>query len=511
MSASNEKKKVNSGSKVKLSPPKKKENEKSELMYKVAAVAIVVALLFGIGIAVFRNFVSTDRVAITVAGEEIKAGELNFYYMNSYQNLVNMYGDYTQYLLGLDPSVPLKSQQYMLGDEYATWHDYFKDSAVKTAQRVHMLCSEAAAAGVGISADDAASIVEQIEGLRTEVLGENPNITLDYYLEYVYGKGMDEVAYTKLLTNNFIAQSYSAEISGSFSYTDANLESYYGENKDNFDVVDYRMFTFNATTTDEMSDAEKSAAISSAHSLAEIMANAVTDDDSFVSQALANAAEDQKEIFGDAKATLNTAKAKTSVSPTEVADWLFSTDRAVNEVTVIDGASGSYVVMFKARYRNDYNTVNVRHILASFVVDEGAEAPTAAQEAAAKALAEEWLAAYEDGDKTEESFAELAKEHTDDGNGDVGGIYENVYKGQMVPEFEAWIYDSSRKPGDTGIVKTDYGYHVMYYSGQSTSYWKVQVENTLRSEDYQNYETERLLGYPVKEKVLGMMGVGLQH
>ena len=33
----------------------------------------------------------------------------------------------------------------------------------------------------------------------------------------------------------------------------------------------------------------------------------------------------------------------------------------------------------------------------------------------------------------------------------------------MVPEFDAWCFDDARKEGDTGLVRTSYGYHIMYF------------------------------------------------
>ncbi|MFR8334817.1 MAG: peptidylprolyl isomerase [Oscillospiraceae bacterium] len=46
-----------------------------------------------------------------------------------------------------------------------------------------------------------------------------------------------------------------------------------------------------------------------------------------------------------------------------------------------------------------------------------------------------------------------------------GGLYENVALGQMVEAFNDWIFDTSRKAGDVGIVETDYGCHLMYFVG----------------------------------------------
>ena len=33
----------------------------------------------------------------------------------------------------------------------------------------------------------------------------------------------------------------------------------------------------------------------------------------------------------------------------------------------------------------------------------------------------------------------------------------------MVETFTDWCFDSSRQPGDNGMVETEYGYHLMYF------------------------------------------------
>lgn len=116
--------------------------------------------------------------------------------------------------------------------------------------------------------------------------------------------------------------------------------------------------------------------------------------------------------------------------------------------------------------KNSGYLVDVRHIL---IQPAGASNSSTKQEYTdlawqecqekAQGVYDEYLA----GDKTEESFYDLAVKYSADGNAKTGGLYTYVYKGQMVKEFEDWCFDESRKPGDTGIVKTQYGYHIMYY------------------------------------------------
>ena len=101
----------------------------------------------------------------------------------------------------------------------------------------------------------------------------------------------------------------------------------------------------------------------------------------------------------------------------------------------------------------------------------------------AKKKAEKILADWKKGKATEESFAALVKENTDDtGSAETGGLYDDVTPvSSYVEEFRAWAVDSSRKAGDTGIVKTQFGYHIMYFvSGEP--YWMQQAGTMLLSE-----------------------------
>ena len=93
----------------------------------------------------------------------------------------------------------------------------------------------------------------------------------------------------------------------------------------------------------------------------------------------------------------------------------------------------------------------------------------ATAEQTANDILDQWLA----GDATEESFANMANENSSDpGSNTNGGLYENVYPGQMVETFNDWCFADGRQPGDYGIVKTDYGYHIMFFVGAGDEiYW----------------------------------------
>ena len=148
----------------------------------------------------------------------------------------------------------------------------------------------------------------------------------------------------------------------------------------------------------------------------------------------------------------------------------------MNDTLVLEG-SGVYYVYIKTSEPalDETNTVNVRHIL--FMEQEDN-----------LAAAENALAEWENGEKTEESFAALAEKYTEDGgSANNGGLYEDVYPGQMVTNFNDWCFDESRQPGDTGIVETEYGVHVMYFSATGNPLWMSEIADTLTQQNYNEW------------------------
>lgn len=101
--------------------------------------------------------------------------------------------------------------------------------------------------------------------------------------------------------------------------------------------------------------------------------------------------------------------------------------------------------------------------------------------AAALAEAEALLADWEAGEATEDSFAAMATEFTEDpGSASTGGLYTDIYTGQMVETFDAWCFDASRQYGDTDIVETSYGYHIMYFVGsKADDTWYTTADDDL--------------------------------
>ena len=151
----------------------------------------------------------------------------------------------------------------------------------------------------------------------------------------------------------------------------------------------------------------------------------------------------------------------------------------------------------------DKNVVDVRHILIApeqTTAEDGSTSISDEAWAEAEAKANQIYEQWKSGEATEDSFAELAAAHTEDsGSAETGGLYKDVYPGQMVEAFNDWCFADGRKAGDHTVVKTDYGYHIVYFSGEGDYvYWRKSVKDIITNEQVTNQLVEIEAKYPME-------------
>lgn len=67
---------------------------------------------------------------------------------------------------------------------------------------------------------------------------------------------------------------------------------------------------------------------------------------------------------------------------------------------------------------------------------------------------------------TEGTFGETANQYTmDPGTKVNGGRYQGIRQGQMTKVIDDWCFDPARQSGDTAILRSEYGVHILYFSG----------------------------------------------
>ena len=456
------------------------------LVAALLAIVILSAAFIAGGVLYSKHLNSgaSMRKEIAFESENYKVNNcmMTYYYFSDFYNTYNQYGTYFQYM-GLDPHTSMKSQSY---DEESSWFDYFLNNTANTVNG-YLLYAEAAL-DEGFKVEDIKDkIDEQIDSLKTTA--ENAKVDFEQYLLNVFGAGVKEKDIRDALELQIYASEYYNKVEGEYSdsITNEDFETYYITNKNSLDKVDYRSYAIKADVAEDADEATKNKAYAEAKADAEALKAAATDKDAFIAWVTANLTEanadletplTEDEIKEKAEAITEAAAYSEG---TDLSTWAFDKERAVGDVTLIDDGAGTYTVymMEKTAYRVEDATRDVRHIL----IKTG----EALSDDDAKAKADEILATYLAGDKTAEAFDALAKENNEDAN----SLYENVKKGDMVAEFEEWLFDETRAEGDTGIVKTQYGYHVMYYVGQGRSQWQNDAYNAM----LQTYITETVEGW----------------
>ena len=111
--------------------------------------------------------------------------------------------------------------------------------------------------------------------------------------------------------------------------------------------------------------------------------------------------------------------------------------------------------------------------------------PTQEQYDEAEEKAQELLDQWKAGEATEDSFAELATANSQDtGSASSGGLISGITSNSnYVEPFKDWAVDSARRAGDVELVKSEYGWHIMYYASSDDPAWKITVGNALRDQD----------------------------
>lgn len=497
----------------------RKEAKKVKIYTIVFTAVIAVVLIAALGILIGRGIsnaglVQKNTVALTVGEHKLNAVELNYFYMDAinkdYSTWKSNYGDYTAaylQMMGLDLTKPLSSQVYDT-ETGETWADGYVNSAIENATSVYALCDAAKAEGFTLSEEAQAEVDTSINQMKLAATTSGFS-GLDAYLRAVYGAGSSEKSFRAYCEAAELAGAYQEAHSDSLTYDDDAIRAYDSEHAGEYNSYTFASYYLSASrfyeggTTGEdgtttYSDEEKAAGLARAKEAAESLLAAKNAD-------TLDAAIAALEINKDSESAASTRSTDTLYSRVSEAirDWLADSSRKAGDIAVLpsettskdsDGndvktTAGYYVVLFESANDNVTPLVNVRHALIKFeggtTAENGSTVYSDEEKAATKETAEQLLADWKAGDATEESFAALATEHsTDPGSKENGGLYEDVYPGQMVTAFNDWCFDESRKPGDTGIVESGYGYHIIYYVGQAdTTYRDYMITDQLRTDD----------------------------
>ena len=346
------------------------------------------------------------------------------------------------------------------------------------------------------------NIDTSLDGLKASATSAGKSV--DAYIASTYGDYCGTATLRKMLEQCYVAENYYQQKQLDTTVTTEEEQKYFDEHKEDYENVSFAYLQI-PFASDNGSDAIKESKdtvmskcdeyvkqVSSVDDMKKLIPTACKEAiDNYVNQGYAKDATSCAEMLA-ANIEVNIT-AKESGFIKEAIDWLFDDDTKVGDCKYFadDTNSVVYLLYKTANPTADTTQVySVRHILITPESDDNSDSSDKSSEESSKTkeyTQEQWDAAekkaneildeYKNGEQTEYEFAKLAEEDSADtestskgSSGLYGGLCAGVKKGQMVEEFENWSTDSSRKYGDTGIVKSQYGYHIMYFIENTEKY-----------------------------------------
>ncbi len=495
-------------------------NTAKKVVNKVISIVLCAVIVLGV-VAFSLNYYGALQRVIKVGGvgsdQSVTIAEYEYYYMRAY-NQVRYQAQYYQYYyqtsngydLSLSPEEQTQTTQDSDGNE-VTWAEKLHEDTLEIIQLHKAYYNEALKKGLKLTKADEANIDKQIESLREEAesagssstSGENKvKYSLNAYLRKVYGGSINERFLRKQLKIQILAQKYiterTAEIAKTYDQKDIDAE--YKKDTATYDFVTFRAYTFNTTEltkedneTDDALKARQTKADAEVKKNANDFYNAVTNEATFTAKAKElNKDTANYNVDEDTKFSMLKSKVQSNFSE-DAAKWLFdSSTKEGSKKLFSDEENGKYIVVLAVKKPHQEKTVTARHILFS-TVDQSTNNELSEEEIAKKKTeAEDVLKKFNEGDKSEDSFAALANEYTEDTDTSNGGLYEHIYPGQMVTEFNDWCFNANRKPGDVEIVKTQFGYHIIYFvANDGTDYYDSTIRTSKANQDVED-ETKAL-------------------
>ena len=483
----------------------RKQQRRANILYgSIAAIFVLVAAALVIWNS---NIIQRSSTAISVDGVKYSAAEVNYYYNSAYNSVASgQYAGYVSLNTALPPSQQVMNEMDMLflgtalpeGKKEMTWHEYFMSQAKQNLLSQTAVIKAAEAEGFTFTDE----MKDELK-LTMDTIAEYAKLngmSSSAYLKSMFGASMTAKTFQKMMGNAILVSYYQEKQWNDLSYTKDQITDYYEKNQNLFDVVDFEYIIFRGTPETKKdadgkvitpTEAENAAAKAAAEAAAKAVLARYQAGESL--EALAKEYSDIATYTHQEQGSYNTS---------DVHKWVYETARVPGDKTMLESATSYYVAGFNSRSRNDYYPVNVRHILLKVdtsKLDSKSENYNDLLKTlvdTSKIEAESVLTEWKSGEKTAESFGKLAEKYSaDTGSSANGGLYSNVPKGKMVPEFDEWIYDESRKAGDTDIIFVNQegyytGHHIMYFDGiADTPYWQLQVEDTMRSNDYSEWYT----------------------
>lgn len=462
-----------------------KAKEKREKQFgTVLGILIVAALICFVASFPIRTYATVNGTYVTVGGEKVSRVEFDYNYNTVSNNYIAQYGYMYYYYMGIDFSGDLSKQMYT---EDLTWKDFFDEMTVDNIARNKALEREAKAAGFTYdTTDEYAEYMESLEQYASE-----EGTTVKQYIKELYGVYATEARVKPFIEQVMYVSAYYNTAVDKLIPSRDEVQQYYEENKDDYDSVDYRVFTVDAqlpTEPTEFADPVETPAPDADGDAAADQQTEYQPSDAEIAVAMAEAKSNADRLLP----SISTAgslmvNVRRSDAVYLLRDWLFAAERIAGDTTVIEDTTNNrfYVLEFEQRYLDNTKAADIRMIRTT--------------EDMGQTILDEWKS----GAATEESFAELYEKYKDPETDSVeGGLYEALASSGVPDEVRNWVFNDQRVSGETAVISpADSQYtFVIYYIAPNQEEWVLEIQSKLQSENISDYIDELIESVEVEDK-----------
>lgn len=310
-----------------------KREKRNAKIARITTAVVLIAIIVTVAVASWTRYYRVNKEYIVVNNESVSEVEFDLYYNLTKANVMNTYGQYLSQLYKYDSSKSDKLQNF---SDDQTWYDYFGNMTIDNIKVHKALLQIADEKNFEYTAydEDLAEFKDSIKSAADEA-----SLSVADYYKQNFGKNVTEKKIEKYLYDYCKANAVQELLTKELAATDSEIDSYYSQNKKNYDTVAYRSLTITAT------DASDQTAMTAAKNKANEMYNSVTDEDSFT-QLCVQYADNGDDYKNDKDKSLTTGY-KYSSSAATLGDWLFDESRTAGNKNVIeDTTNGTYTVVY---------------------------------------------------------------------------------------------------------------------------------------------------------------------
>lgn len=388
------------------------------------------------------------------AGDSSVTKEMYSYFFNSYyRDFVEQHSEYVRGI-GLDTEKSLREQEQAEG---VTWYDYLS-SLVRTQIEENLaLVNGAGDEGITLSSDGKKKIGDIFSEYESDADGVR--MSLEEYLPWAFGEGVDKKCVEKCLEIKTLAEEYKAYVTSHGDVSDEDYSKYYEEAPKALLRYDYIKITVSKDKVERFMTCYDRETFTTA------VRDTITEQNFH-----GNYADFKDMIERQVDDKIHIGESYTPGS--DVSEWAFEEGRRAFDIHTKEQSTGNVTVtmIFSAKdregaytevlYRDGETLKNIKYIRFTDK-NEGAGV----------------FGKYSEG-IDEKTFEELSSRY---GSEELSDLERTACPAILVP----WVFSSERKPGDVGFVEAPDGEgFIVYYGEEGGPAWKKSVQELAAKDGY---------------------------